>query len=130
MVFKVNGLSQTKTRKAAVAVFSDKTLVYNGIFGKTFDGEETLSALWDSGEIEKISPSSLIMEAKPRKNEPDPYEGMTERERYAEITGHTHPVDLRKDAKRFSLGLTQPTSKGQKVIEPNVIELRERFSNA
>ena len=128
---KVTGLTGvTDARERIIPVFveSPKVIKTPVIWGKTFEGEQELHDLWDSGEIDNIYSILPIAKAQVVGPAVDPYAGLTERERFREATGHTHIVDIRRDERRFSLGQTQPTAKGAGVLESNVLYLREKFS--
>ena len=134
---KLPGISQAQDRRKMIPDPFVKNPVERKtplIWGKTFDGEEEIHRLWDSGEIdhyrdaerEKIS-HKLDMESRMRASEPDPLAGLTDREKRTLAFGYTSAQDLNADARRATKGYTQPTSKGQKVLESNVTQLRKKF---
>ena len=129
---KVTGLTvATDARDRIIPVFVDQegsSKKTPEIWGKTFDGEQELHDLWNSGKIDNIYSILPTIKNQVPEERIDPYAGLTERERFKEVTGHTHIVDIRKDERRFRLGQTQPTSKGPRVIESNVLYLREKFN--
>jgi len=123
---KVAGLSGAgKSGPSLPKVFSDSP-PKNEIWGKTFEGEQELYDLWDSNQIDSYC-SSFIND---KYEEPyDPHIGLTERERNRAVLGHTHIADVKRDERRYSLGQTQPTSKGRRILESNVQALRAKYGN-
>jgi hypothetical protein len=115
--------------------------------GKILDGEETLDKLWASGEIDHMYSPSHSLEMKSveciychthftdrgiRDHEmscpSNPLVGLTEREYNTAVLGHTPAQDIRADERRISLGQTQPTAKGPRILESNVLQLRAKYN--
>lgn len=136
-MFKVNGLDKatTKQQSRMPKPFRDTPEpVYSGIFGRTFDGEEELRELWDSGEIDNLAPSF----PPPTKNveeikrnsvsaNPESQAGLTEMEKMEQAYGYTPALKIALDKAMVSRGISQPTSKGPKYIESNVLQMRQKF---
>jgi len=94
-------------------------------WGRTLEGEEELDRLWDSGEIDRIQvppPSSKPAEVR----QPD---GLTDLERMEKAYGYKPALAYAMESAKISKGFHQPTTKGQRFVEPNVLELRRRFGN-
>ena len=134
---KINGLQKVRDQRKQLPDPFVKNPIERKtplIWGRTFDGEEELHRLWDSGEIDtyrekerKEISAKMDMESRMRASKPDPMAGLTDRERRTLAFGYTAAQDLNADARRATRGLRQPTSKGQRVLESNVTELRKKF---
>jgi hypothetical protein len=127
---KINGLSNPRKEKSLPEPFRKIERKAPLIWGRTFDGEVEIHRLWDSGEIATYREKERReAEAKLDTRSPlsDPLAGLTPRERRREAFGYTANQDLNSDARRAISGYTQPTSKGQRAVEPNISELRKKY---
>lgn len=96
-------------------------------WGRTIDGEEELDRLWDTGEIDQVcSPPPVSNEYR----EPIQPDGLTDLERMEAAYGYKPALAYALESAQVSKGFHQPTTKGQRFIEPNILQLRRRFGSA
>jgi hypothetical protein len=89
-----------------------------------FDGEDELSEAWDTGELDTMFVNPIPPPSPPRV---DPTIGLTKREYERQAFGFTPNHHILQDINKWKLGLTQPTSKGSQILEPNLLEMRDKF---
>lgn len=124
-----SGGSSAETRPTPVMV-PTRTRKTPDVWGRTFDGEQQLHDLWNSGEIANYgrpsSPENRF--GKPSEIRPEDHDGRTQLERLEAALGYTPASVFAEQRSMMRRGLAQPTSKGIQYIEPNILELRLQYA--